>query len=716
MHNTNSSRNPWGGTDELLDQSTSVDGLKKSIREQKILLGTFGEDSLGYVDNQRDTNTSVDELKRRIIFLTQEMYDRQQMAASTGRSTLSPAQWWARYQLNLRQLEDIADQRHVLLKEIDYLVGTSIKNLQEELDREMEKLHKARVLANQVKRAAYSTPYNNCDQPGMTESERIRAKAQAMVAARLGKSNSSTTSLYGDRTDDDSTKTTEINLLIEGVKRIQREVESIVENDLTNVDKDLDFGTKQLKDRQMFERGLYVDDELARFIDMLDSSLITISEKRSYDVNKKLPPPPPLPLYSKPSSSYSHSPPPIPTSQRPGTPRSEADIKAEAHKRIEQRKLLFSKNISKSQTFEDKSQPIEQTNISDEERAAQEKMRQAEISARARLDVMREKRNTLRKEAAAADEKKRKVAAEASAAAEAEMLAEKKRKQKEEEERAVKIKKAQDEYAAQQRILREAELERLRLEREERKKKETEERKKRDEEECIAEEIRQKKARKAAEQAAQEKRLRIMEIERREKEIEAARREEINRRKLWEEAENQKRLEEERLIREKEEEAARVRRRLDEEDARIEEQRRREEEERTRLEEEAKARKKAEEERIEMEKRKEEQALYEFEKKLQEEKKQEEIRKRQQEAQELAAARAAEEAEAAAVAASKEVYSSSPTSTHLSVQNSTTAGTSGYGVDVEDEVNFSISKMSFSFFLKKKAILIVFFSKHSLPC
>ncbi|KAG2237303.1 hypothetical protein INT48_009036 [Thamnidium elegans] len=691
MYNTNSSRNPWGETNKQLSQGASIDELKKSIREQKILLDAFGEDSLSYVDHQRDVNANVGELKRRIISLTQEMYDRQQMAASTGRSTLSPAQWWARYQLNLRQLEDIADQRHVLLKEIDYLVGTSIKNLQEELDQETEMLQKARVKANQVKRTAYSTHYINCDQPGMTESERIRAKAQAMVAARLGKSNSSTTSLYGDRMDDDNTKATEFNRLIEGVKQIQREVESIVENNLTSVDKDLDLGTKQLKDRQMFEQGLYVDDELARFIDMLDSSLITTSEKRSYDVNKKLPPPPPPPLYYRPPSPYSHSPPPIPTSQRPGTPRSEADIKAEAHKRIEQRKLLFSKNISKSQTFEDKSQPIEENNISEEERAAQEKMRHAEISARARLDVMREKRNALRKEAAAAEEKKRKAAAEASAAAEAEMLAEKKRKQKEEEERAVKIKKAQDEYATQQRILREAELERLRLEREEKKKKEAEERKKRDEEERIAEEIRQKKARKAAEQAAQEKRLRIMEIERREKEIEAARQEEINRRRLWEETENQKRLEEERLIREKEEEAARVRQRLDDEDARIEEQRRHEEEERRRLEEEAQARKKAEEERIELEKRREEQALYEAEMKLQEERKKEELIKCQQEAQELTAARASEEAEAAAAAAvSKEAYSSSPGSIHLSIQNSTTAGTSGYGVDVEDEVNFSI--------------------------
>lgn len=690
MYNTNSSRNPWGEINERYDQDATIDELKKSIREQKILLDAFGEDSFSYANHQYDNSTNINELKQRIISLTQEMYDKQQMAASTGRSTLSPAQWWARYQLNLRQLEDIADQRHALLKEIDYLVGTSIKNLQEELKEETEKLDMAKAKANQVKRAAYSSHSMNYDQPGMTESERIRAKAQAMVAARLGKSNSSTTSSYGDRTEDENTRSSNIHRLIDGIKQIQREVESIVEIDLTSVDKDLDAGTKQLKDRQMFEQGLYVDDEVARFIDNLDRTLITTSEKRSYNTSKRVQPPPPPPLYTKASSLYSHSPPPIPTSQRPGTPRSEADIKAEAHKRIEQRKLLFTRDVNKPIALEDKVYSTEESNISEEERAAQEKMRQAEINARARLDAMREKRNKLRKEAAEAEEKKRKAAAEASAAAEAEMLAEKKRKQKEEEERALKIRKAQEEYAEQQRILRKAEMERLRLEREEREKREAEERKKRDEEERLAEEIRQKKARKAAEQAAQEKRLRIMEIERREKEIEAARLEEINRRKLWEEAENKKRLEEERIIREKEEEAARIRQRLDEEDAKAEEQRRLNEEERQRLEEEAIARKKAEEMRIEAEKRRKEQ---EAEMRLQEEKRREEEMKRQQEEQELAAARYAAEAKAATITASaNEVFSSSPISTHLSIQNSTTAGTSGYGVDVEDEVNFSISK------------------------
>lgn len=720
MHTTYSSRNPWGETNDRFSGDTSlttIDDLKKSIREQKNLLAATGQDSVQDYNEYQRHDISIEELKRRIVSLNQEMYDKQQMAASIGRSTLSPAQWWARYKLNIRQLEDIADQRQALLKEIDYLVGTNMKNLEEELLRETEKLNTAKTKASQLKRSAFSSSSVNYDQPGMTESERIRAKAQAMVAVRLGKSNSSATSLYSDNGEDEDArqKTFQVNQLIDEIKQIQREVESIIETDLTGVDEDLDLGVKQLKDRQMFEQGLYVDDELARFIDTLDRSLITSSQKRSYLLAQNMPTPP-LPLSSiPPSSPYYHPPPPIPTSQRPGTPRSAADIKAEAHKRIEQRKLLFVKDSSKPQpsvVIEDKNRLTEESNVSGEERAAQERMRQAEMNARARLDAMREKRHKLRTETAEAEEKKKKAAAEATAAAEAEMLAEKKIKQHEEEERMTKIKKAQDELAEQQRVLREAELERLRLEREEKVKREANERKKREEEERIAEEIRQNEARKAAEQAAHEKRLRRMEIERREKEIEVARLDEINRRKQWEEAENQKRLEEERRIKEKEEEAARIRQRLDEEDERVEHQLQLDEEERKRLEEEAEARKREEEEIILKQKQREEQALHEAELRLQEEKRLQEIKQRQREEQEYIASRTAEDAERAAAvlavtAERKVVYSSSPVISQLSTQNSTTAGTSGYGIDVEDEVNFTISKIYIYIFNANNVILIL---------
>ncbi|KAK4521682.1 uncharacterized protein ATC70_004214 [Mucor velutinosus] len=709
MYNSTFSRNPWGESDP---STTTLEELRKSIREQKVLLAaTTGrnEDEVDAFDDYCDEYSSIEDLKRRITSVSKELHEKQQALANRGRtSTQSPAQWWARYQLNLRQMEDLADQRHTLLKEIGYL-NSGVRSLEKELNQESEKLKQCRLKAARVKKAAFATTGSSADldTTGMTETERIRAKAQAMVAARLNKSastsatSSTTTSPSLLSTEDqDAQLTAHVNRLIDDFKGIQREVESIMETDMKKVDQDLHSGTKELKDRQMFEQGLYVDDYVARFIDQLDRTYTTASASSIYGASA---PPgistPPLPPIKNTTTPYYSQapPPPIPTSQRPGTPRSAADIKAEAYKRIEERRKLFVKNTTDRHgatpaSFDVKA--AEDTKISEEEKAAQERMRQAETDARARLEAMREKRDTLRREAAEAEEKKRKAAAEASAAAEAEMLAEKKRKQLEEEERLAKIKKAQDALAEKQRLEREAEVERLRLEREERQQKEAKERKKREEEERIAEEVRQKKARQAAEQAAREKRLRRLEIERREKEIEAARQEEINRRKQWEEAELQKRLEEERRIKEKEEEAARARQRLEEEEARLEEQRRLEEEERQRVQMELQLQKKREEEQLLEEKRLEEQRIYQAEQQLKEEKRQEEERKQRQHDQELATAMtAAEEAERAAAtakAAYTSNYSASPTNASFSHLNSTTAGTSGYGVDVEDEVNFSI--------------------------
>ncbi|CAO3630800.1 unnamed protein product [Mucor fragilis] len=703
MYNTTFSRNPWGESDP-----STLEELRKSIREQKVLLAAttgLNEDEVDAFDNQYDAYSSIDDLKRRITSVSKELHEKQQASAIRGRtSTQSPAQWWARYQLNLRQMEDLADQRHTLLKEISYL-NSGMKSLEEELSQESEKLKQCRLKAARIKKATTGSSIE-VDTTGMTESERIRAKAQAMVAARLNKSASTSTSSSTATSpsllptdDQDAQLTAHANRLMDDFKSIQREVESIMETGMKKVDQDLHSGTKELKDRQMFEQGLYVDDLVARFIDQLDRTYTIAPASSLY--GSSAPPgistPPPPPIKNTTSPYYSQAPPPpIPTSQRPGTPRSAADIKAEAYKRIEERRKLLVKSTAdrhEATPVSSDTRAAEDVRISDEERAAQERMRQAEADARARLEAMREKRDTLRREAADAEEKKRKAAAEASAAAEAEMLAEKKRKQLEEEERLAKIKKAQDALAEKQRVEREAEVERLRLEREERQQREAEERKNREEEERIAEEVRQKKARQAAEQAAREKRLRRIEIERREKEIEAARQEEINRRKQWEEAELQKRLDEERRIKEKEEEAARARQRLEEEEARLEEQRRLEEEERQRVQMELELQKKRQEEKLLEEKKLEEQRIHQAEQQLKEEKRREEERKQQQYDREMAAAMAAEEAERAAAtakAAYTSNYSASPTNVSFSNLNSTTAGTSGYGVDVEDEVNFSI--------------------------
>lgn len=645
MYNDNVHKNPWA--EYTRNEENSFYELRKSIREQKILLDA----ATNTIDSQDDGENAImplSELKLRIITISKELAEKQQTAAYRAHSTQTTAQWWSRYKLNLRQLEDLSDQHRVLLKEINYLIDTGVKKVQEDLVHETEKLSQLLGRKAQIEKSAssYTTEYD-----GLSDSDRIKAKAQAMVAARLKKNNYSSHPIdLEHRQIDVNEKLARMDHIIDEINLYKADLELIINNDLNKIEDDLTEGTKDLKERQMFEQGLYVDDHLARFIDQLDR------------VNPPNIPPflSSLPRHPESDTSVLNQtpPPPIPTSQRPGTPRSAASIKAEAHRRIEERKHLF---IPK-ETVLPKRVIQSSVQITDEEKAAQERMRQAEAGARARLEAMREKRNKLRQEAAEAEEKKKKAASEAAAAAEAEMLAEKKRKKLEEEERLAKIKKIEDELEEKQRKEREAESERLITEREERAKKEAEERKKREEEEHAAEEERQKRARQAAEQAAQEKRLRRLEIEKQEKELEAARQEEINRRKKWEEAERQKQQYEEQRLMEKQEEALRLRQHLEEEQERLQQQRRYEEEQQKRLDEEA---------------RLEQQKIYEAEQKLEKERQLMEERKKTQELAERQVERQAEE----------ESEPSYPW-THAS----TTAGTSGYGVDIEDEVNFSISK------------------------
>ncbi|RCH90712.1 hypothetical protein CU097_003149 [Rhizopus azygosporus] len=582
---------------------------------------------------ESDVERSVDDLKKHITTLDREIALKRQDNIAIGRSSsgrsgpaFSHSQWWSRYQINMRQLEDLLDQRQALLKEINYLTGNSLKRLEEELYIETERLNTAKLKAARLKLSTtQDISRGSYDTIGLTESERIRAKAQAMVAARLRKD--STLSEDSLQTEEENAKKrlAIIKDLTDEVKKKRDVAEDLLRRDLSVIDHDLDIASKDLRERQMFEQGLYIDGEVARFIEQLGK--LHVSDRSRI---------PPLPLndHSRHSLNDYSLPPPIPTSQRPGTPRSEADIKAEAFRRIQARKAMFTKgtpsptpaNACKNTSDE----------ISDEIKASQERMKQAEAEARAHLEAMREKRNKLRQEAAKAEEQRKKAAAEAAAAAEAEMLAEKKRKQEEERQRLEKIRREQEELREKQEQERLAELERIRKQQEELERLREEERKKKEEEERVAEEIRQRKARKAAEEAAREKRLRREEIERREKEIEAARQEELNRRKKWEEAERQKRIEEE-------QEAERLRKLREEEEARIKEERYKEQE-------------------IELQRKKE------IEEKLQ---KQREQKEEQQEANLLAV---------------PEVISkvSSPI---------TTAGTSGYGIDIEDEVNFNISNI-----------------------
>ncbi|CAO3620385.1 unnamed protein product [Cunninghamella echinulata] len=398
------------------------------------------------------------------------------------------------------------------------------------------------------------------------ESDKIRAKAQAMISARLNRSRSNL-----QLRDEVGRVDKYYQAIVDQIQQIddqlnfyQQDMNYFLKSDhLTSTTKmDYRTGSDEIKQRQMFEKGLYVGDELAKFIDTLPLSTSNQQkEKQSTTIS---------PAVNR-RTSYRRSlldplspiqfdfdiPPPIPTTDRPDSPRSSADIKAEARRRIEQRKKIIlakqqqpsldllknhsssSPSLSLMNTNKNGSaspSPLlheKENNITEDEKIAQEKLRQAEMEARERLAKMREKRDIARQETAAAEEKRKKAAEEAARIAEEEMQEEKRRKEQEEQERMALEKKQAEALAERQR-----QLDAIAKQEQERKDAE------RIEKEKLEEEARQRKARMAAQKAAMEKRRLRQEQEAREKEEELIRLEELKRKEEWEKSEMEKRRQE----------------------------------------------------------------------------------------------------------------------------------------------------------------------------
>lgn len=571
---TSSSYGYYDATDEHQPpQQTRIQLLEKAIREQRILLAATNDD----YPNQK---YSIDTLKDRIIEVCRQLQEQQTRStsstaiAATGGHSYDAKQWWSRYQTNIRQLEDLGQQKRSLVKEMDYLVNVNIKDLKARLEDETNRWAQLETDYNKIRASpSLSTTTNSStslDTSPLSESDRLKAKAQAMVAARLQRSRSHS-QLHDDLERVDRYQ----QAIHEQVKRIdsdlsfcQQDMDRILQDTVATLDLDRDTIDHELRQRQIFEKGLFASDELSSFIDSLRSfdnkpmvspsmvgsstnsksyfsSAPTASRRASYRRSLLTPLSPP--------SLDSDTPPPIPTTQRPDSPRSSADIKAEAHRRIEQRRQLFlarqhnsinstSKTPStRSDTLPASSYPTTQSTtnnnglsaIDEEEKAAQERLRQAEAQARQRLLMMQEKRDQARQEAAAAEEKRRLAAVEAAKKAEAEMAEEKKRRDQEARERLEQEQRLAAQMAERQRKLdEEARLEQERRDAEQQAK------------EKLEDETRQRRARMAAQQAAKEKRRLREEQESREREAQLARAaEERERRQAWEkmEAENQQR-------------------------------------------------------------------------------------------------------------------------------------------------------------------------------
>lgn len=577
---TSAAQSYYSDDNEPLDSRLAA--LRKAIREQHILLSV-------YEDQDTHGGTTIEDLKGRIQSVSREINTLAKKDMSNQR--------WTRHEDNLRRLQDYADQGKALQRELDYLLNTTMKDLQAQLLTETERLNQARLELARTRGIHAQPPSHSV----LSDAERIRAKAQAVVSSRLKQSGFITDPVTEEHRSQERLES--VYQLSDAMRRLQQSAHRILERDLPAMDLYIETSEKRKRDQQMFERGLFVSEPLAEFIDSLERTRPSDLGQNDRIMHQPMPVKPnSAPALYTPDDPYAHPPPPVPTTQRPRSPRSAADIKAEAQRRLDERRkqLFIHSPVTQRRSTEDL-QKTSQKDARQEEKEAQERMRRAESEARDRLQTMREQRAKMRQEA----EEKRK---EAAAAWEAEQ---------QERDRVEEEARERERQAAQERERKEQE------EREHQAQLEREIKEKQEQEERAAEELRQARARQAAEQAAREKRLRQEEIERKEREMEAARAEAEKRRKEWLAAEQARRQAEADARRE---EAERKQRAQDEQLRKEREQ--------------AEARQREEDER----KRKEEHDL----------------------AQQIQEA--------------------------LPIPVQATAGTSGFGVDIEDEVDFSTSK------------------------
>ncbi|CAM0137350.1 unnamed protein product [Umbelopsis sp. WA50703] len=433
-------------TPEYRGKTTRISDLRKQIAVQKKTLEALVEsgalkvatpfDSLSYSDRK-----DIEELQSRIKELQNEII-------KSNADQQNPKDVWTQYSYGTSELTSLSEQEKSLESEVQYLLESTIPDLVSQLrDLDLEIVDKKKSLAKQRSGAespagnsspvAVSTPDLDIVGTGpngeVTESDKIRAKAKAMLAARMGKitgqkqavgsaSSNASAQLIQEA---ESEKIAQDEKLAEFEGLLQDLSDSIrgIHRDMNIIG--LDFNARaedevKLQERNRFEEGEDVAAHLRTFI--REMSLETASARApdvdptftsrfpsfeeehttSYQPYQPSPPtsslsPPPAPYSSYSDRTLS---PPTQSYQAPTSPkpRTAADIKKEAERRVQERMaaLRIARGLSPSpappedriidQSRSTKPQPDA------DERAAQKRLRAAQEAAQEKLRMAREHR------------------------------------------------------------------------------------------------------------------------------------------------------------------------------------------------------------------------------------------------------------------------------------------------------------------------------------
>ncbi|KAL0076286.1 hypothetical protein J3Q64DRAFT_1811472 [Phycomyces blakesleeanus] len=270
---------------EYRGKTTRMMDLRKNIAEEKKRIENFEHDAihvkpkslskLSYLDRK-----DIDDLKERIRELQTEIMK------SEGDSA---GHIWDSYIEKTAELSHVADQEKALEQEIYYLLEDTLRGLVRQVKETEEDLKNKKVQL--VKMNAEKTSKSGSPSleiigtgPGgaVTESDRIRAKAKAMVAARMGKITGkiSTVDIRAEtkKIEDECEEFKEYaESVSDGLKEIENSVRSIhMEISMIGLDSGKQAqDQKKIEERNRFEHGVRVADDLKAFIQQLSFETAT---------------------------------------------------------------------------------------------------------------------------------------------------------------------------------------------------------------------------------------------------------------------------------------------------------------------------------------------------------------------------------------------------------------------------------------------------------
>ncbi|KAI9284890.1 hypothetical protein BC943DRAFT_324935 [Umbelopsis sp. AD052] len=438
-------------TPEYRGKTSRISDLRKQITEHKNRLSKLNEmgaanaatplQSLSYLDRK-----DIEEIQDRIKELEQEIV-RSNVDQHNSKDV------WTQYSDGTGELTQLSEEERSLQHEVQYILESTIPDLVSQLkDLDFEIAEKKKAygksqagVSSQVESASISSPAPEVNIVGtgpngeVTESDKIRAKAKAMLAARMGKITGQTQALasapsnagtqlikeaedekreHDDRLLDFERSLTQLSESINGIRRDM----SIIGLDFNARSED----EHRLQERNRFEEGDGVANDLRTFIREL---ALETASARAPDVDPTFtsrfpsfeetdvsptsipssfsPPPtsnsPYLDVSGYNTSPVLRSPSPINRSVSP-RPKTAADIKKEAERRVQERMaaLRISRGLSPSpnppedriidQSRSTKPQPDA------DERAAQKRLREAQQAAQEKLRQAREHREEVERQ------------------------------------------------------------------------------------------------------------------------------------------------------------------------------------------------------------------------------------------------------------------------------------------------------------------------------